>query len=303
MKKFLLCTMCIVPMAFGCQKNQQSVSPESGTPVAKGAGVPELIIGGATMSGYVTNGKWDGQATSCGTGTGLYYLDYVINTDNNSDANNYWTITANNFSFGAAQGTGSVTTSATGVSLQVISWSNTQIKVRPIASYQLDSKPGMTVTVTNSSAQACSKTIDVIGMLGNGRGFGQCTWEAAYQRKLLGLGIPSPGAYATTGNIDANYIPQKGDVVHWSQSHTAFVLTVPTRTATYSRVVIGGVTYDSLVTYSFTLRERNYACNEVAGSSTKTFSKRKNSAGTQILINTGINSMAGSLNYATAYWR
>ena len=170
--------------------------------------------------------------------------------------------------------------------MQVLSWSNTQIKVRPISSYTLDYKNGMVVTVKSSAGATATRSVNVIGMLANGRGFGQCTWEAAYQRKAANRSIPSPSAYSYTGRVSNTYTPQQYDVLHWN-GHTGIIMTSPQTTTS------GGV-----ITYTFQLRERNQSCNELtATTSTQTF---KRSATT---VSQGIYSSNRNLGIAATYWR
>lgn len=123
-------------------------------------------------------------------------------------------------------------------------------------------------------------------MIANGRGYGQCTWEAAYQRKLMGLSIPWPSAYSYTKTITSAYVPQKGDVLHW-KGHTGIILSSPTST-----------TLSGVVTYSFTIRERNSKCNENNATQTTQTFKRSSAAIVQ-----GISSDNAGLGKALTYWR
>jgi hypothetical protein len=237
-------------------------------------------IGGGTASGFFSNGKWLGNVPACGQGS--YYGYYVINTHEPTNATNFWTINGSNF--GSTQGT--VINSSSGISLTVISWSNSVIKVRPSSSYQLDYKNNVTVKVNTVGNGSPSKVINVLGMLQAGRGFGQCTWEAAYQRKAAGRSIPTPSAYSSTGNITGAYVPLRYDVLHWN-GHTGIIVSNPTLT-----------TAGTTKTYTFTLRERNENCNENSASqTTKTF---KVSNGT---IVSGIKSNNAGLGNALKYWR
>lgn len=267
-----------------------------------------LNIGGANISAgstyFVKGGQWQGNVNSKGN----YYLDYVINTYDNSDANNYWIITGSNFTIGDSQGKGNVISDSKGITFDIISWGKDKasgiqtIKVRPKATYLLDTKKNVSISVTNYLNQTCHKTINIIGMIQNGRGYGQCTWEVAYQRLLMSKTVPS-SAYMIGLKTDANYTPEKGDVLFWSKSHTAIILDKPIRKSKYSSYTKDNIKYDSLITYTFTLQERNYKYDEVAGSSLQTFIKRKNKAGTQILVDTGISSQAASLGKATDFWK
>jgi hypothetical protein len=158
------------------------------------------------------------------------------------------------------------------------------IKVRPIAPYTLDYKNSLSIVVKKPTNETGSYVVNIIGMIANGRGFGQCTWEAAFQRKQMGLGIP-PTAYTATANISAAYTPKKGDVLDWGTSHTAIIMTIPTAT------VSGG-------TYTFTLRERNQSCNELTATQTTQTFKRSSTAVIQ-----GISSANSGLGKATKYFR
>lgn len=272
--------------AGSCQKSQEKVIPQdvkvSYSNARADAASPSIsAIGGYSMSGFTAEGTWLGNVPACGRGS--FYGYYVINTYDNSDAANYWDIKGSNF--GTAKG--SVSSNSSGITFDIISWSNTTIRIRPKAGYLLDVKTNFTVTVKTTSNLTASRTINVIGMLANGRGYGQCTWEAAYQRKLMGLSIPFPSAYSTSGTISASYIPKKGDVLHWGKMHTGIILSDPTVSTS------GGVS-----TYTFTIRERNSKCNETyATQSTQSFKKTGSS------VTQGISSDNSSLGKATTYWR
>jgi hypothetical protein len=256
-------------------------SAESTTEVAEDRAAPTITsIGGGSIAGYFSDGKWLGNVASCGNGS--YYGYYVINTHDSNNAYNYWTITGSNF--GTAQG--SVTSSSSAITFQVISWSNTSIKVRPSAPYTLDYKNNLSVTVKKTTNETGSYAVNVIGMIEAGRGFGQCTWEVAYQRKAANLSIP-PTAYTSTANISVNYVPAKGDVLDWGNTHTGIIMSVPILT-----------TSNGIKTYTFSLRERNENCNENSASqTTKTF-KKSTSAVTQ-----GISSNNSGLGVVTKYYR
>lgn len=235
-------------------------------------------ITGDTYLPYVSQGKWQGNVCNQGN----YYGYYVINTIDVNDVSNFWNI--NGSGFGSSPG--SVVSLTSGVTVQLISWSNTVIKVRPVSSYALDYKTGVTLKVTPVSGPYVTKSINVLGMLKKGRGFGQCTWEAAFQRKVAGKSVPSPSAYSSTGNITVAYVPQKYDVVHWNNQHTGIILTTPTVS-----------TSNGITTYTFQLRERNHTCNETATTTTKSFKKTSSS------IVQGIKSANSTLGSATKYWR
>jgi hypothetical protein len=247
------------------------------------AGPSISSIGGGTANGFFQNGQWSGNVSACAkNGYNTFLSYYVINTEYSSDGLNYWLINGSNF----GNATGSVSTNSSAITMQVLSWSPTQIKVRPIAPYVLDYKNGMIVTVKTSTGLTTPRSVNVIGMLANGRGFGQCTWEAAFQRKLVNRSIPSPSAYSSSGSVNKSYTPQQYDVLHWS-GHTGIIMTSPQSTTS------GGV-----VTYTFQLRERNQNCNELtATTSTQTF-KRSPTTVTQ-----GIYSANRGLGVAVTYWR
>ncbi len=236
-------------------------------------------ITGPTYLPYVALGKWQGNTPQCGPGN--YFGYYVINTHNNDDTDNYWFI--NGTGFGSTAGL--VTSSSSGVTFQVLSWSNTLIKVRPKANWLLDYKTNLTITVKPGTGPFASKVVNVLGMIKKGRGFGQCTWEAAYQRLVANLSIPT-SAYSYTGSITVAYVPKKYDIVHWGTSHTAIIMTTPTTSNS-----------NGITTFTFQLRERNHNCGEYAVTTTKTFKKSANS------IIQGIKSANSTLGTATKYFR
>ncbi len=261
------------------------------TPTAEEGGVSDRSapsiskIGGSTIEPFFNDGKWLGNVSRCGKGS--FYGWYVINTHDSNNPYNYWTINGKNF----GSKTGAVTTNSSGVSFQIISWNDNLIKVRPISTYQLDYKANLVITVRTSSNQTATRSINVIGMISNGRGYGQCTWEVAYQRKSANLPIP-PSAYASSGFINSSYVPQRWDVINWYNSqgegmHTGIIMSAPT--VSHS---------NGITTYTFLFRERNHNCDEhKAVMTTKTFRR------TNTKVIQGISSDNPQLGTATKYWR
>jgi hypothetical protein len=297
--KYLLQITVVVLFALttSCKKEKQSIDNEnqkieiSSTPeeqVANAITTTTSIssISGGSASVYFQNGQWSGNAPQCLSYSNQYQGYYVINTEDAANSLNYWTINGTNF--GTLSGT--VTCSSAAIALTIISWTNTSIKIRPSASYQLDFKTGVKISVTPKNSEvSANKTINVLGMLQNGRGYGQCTWEAAYQRKLAGLSIP-PTAYTTSGTVNKNYVPQKNDVLHWGTGHTGIIISIPLK-------VVVGSGVSAISTYTFSLRERNYDCQESGITTSKIFKV----SSTQMM--TGIASAASALGSATTYWR
>lgn len=235
-------------------------------------------IGGSTITGYFTDGKWDGNVN----GAGNYKGYYVINTYDNYNSYNYWEISGNNF--GSKANTSQVYSNNSAISFDILSWTNTSIKVRPKANYTFTYTKGLNVYIKNSGSNVGSISINAMGMIQNGRGFGQCTWEVAYQRLNAGLSIPST-AYSYTGQIDKNYTPQLYDVINWS-GHTSIIVSTPVLKE-----------LNGTKTWTFNLRERNYNYEEEAITTSKSFSR------TSTTVKSGIKSAASSLGVASKYYR
>ncbi|MBK9983803.1 MAG: hypothetical protein IPP15_15775 [Saprospiraceae bacterium] len=289
---FLLVSTFLLSIV-GCSKNDENltlnpdsklilndhtnISSDSNQELSFRAAPVITSMGGGNASGFFTNGQWDGN--TCNQGNYFHY--YVINTFDPTASNNFWLI--NGSGFGSTQGT--VLISSGTISLQILSWSSTQIKVRPQANWALDYKINITIKVKHVNGTYAIKIINILGMIKEGRGFGQCTWEAAYQRLLANKTIPIP-AYQSTNNISVTYVPQKYDIVDWGSSHSAIIMTIPIVT------ISNGIT-----TYTFQLRERNHFCDENAATTTKTFKKTSTS------IIQGIKSANSALGSATKYFR
>lgn len=255
-----------------------SISVTGGSGSGSGSFPTLNTIGGSSITNYFTDGKWDGNVN----GPGKYKGYYVINTYDNSNSYNYWTIKGNNF--GSQNSTSKIYTNNASISLQVISWSNTEIKVRPIANYSFTFATGVNIKVKNSNGNEGAISINVMGMLQNGRGFGQCTWEVAYQRLLAGKSIPAT-AYQSSGSIDKNYTPKIYDVINWN-GHTSIIVSEP---------VLNDA--NGVKTWTFNLRERNHDLSENAVTTAKSF-KRTNAS-----VSGGIKSAASGLGSASNYYR
>lgn len=286
MKNSILAFVCIALALFSCTKEQFEESLTTSNLVESNLeprSSPSITsIGGGTIAPYFSNGKWLGNIPSCGQGN--YYGYYVINTIDATESQNYWLINGSNF--GTTKG--SLSLNASGITLTILSWSSTQIKVRPTSSYTLDYKTNIQLKVTTSTGSSVSKLINILGMIKAGRGYGQCTWEVGYQRLLAGLTIPSTAFYSK-GAITNKYVPKKYHIVHFLSGnikHTAIIISVPTVS-----------TSNGITTYTFQLRERNENCNETyASQTTKTFKVNSTS------IVAGIKSNNANLGSATDYF-
>ncbi|MBK6544716.1 MAG: hypothetical protein IPO78_16270 [Saprospiraceae bacterium] len=256
-------------------------------------------IGGSSSGVFYSNGQWSGNipGSNCMSN---YSGDYVINTD--VPMSIYWLIKGKNF--GNLKGNGILAISHSAIKFKIINWSDTEIKINVESSYTLDSKKDVAIIVKNTLGQQSNPfKIDVIGMIGDGRGFGQCTWEASYQRRKLNMKI-SPSAYSLNLKPDKDYVPQIGDLVHFgTNKHTSIILSKPIKTSKFESVTIDKIKYDSIVIYTFNLRERNHNCDESAETTEKIFVKRKDKNASKILVKAGIQSANSKFGFASGIYR
>jgi hypothetical protein len=145
----------------------------------------------------------------------------------------------------------------------------------------------------------------VIGTI-NTRGYGQCTWYVAYQRKYNNKNIPYP-AYAITNYIDATYVPRQWDVVDFGTKTTSGI------NGAHTSVIISPVSLNSVknssdgsttTTYSFTIGEMNVnpGWGEQASSVASKFVVKVPKTGSKSIV-TQIYSQYSKSTPAIAYFR
>jgi hypothetical protein len=146
---------------------------------------------------------------------------YYLEADYYDNANFNWTI--NGSGFGPNSGTVSL---PSGYTARILSWSDTQIRIRPTSSINATPVGSAVVTVIGSNRQQA--TFRIRGVLPSvfTRAYAQCTWWTAQQRILAGRGISggfNGGAYATNVRVDGNYAPAVRDVLMFGTLHQAFI--------------------------------------------------------------------------------
>lgn len=246
-------------------------------------------IAGHSDGSGVKNGKWTGQPLHA-PNRGKYNGFYVIESQN---SNYYWDILGKNF--GKTQGSVWLLDRSMKpvrdikITIARGGWTDTKIRVVPVGPYTLESRElylcvSRTGDLPNSS-NSWSDTfyVKVIGAIQT-RGFGQCTWEVAYQRLLSGKSIPSRAYPSNMVSITSSYIPQKDDVLFVGTRHTAIITSTPKRQSS------GGTT-----TWTFTVTERNHDWNETRSSRSSSFSVSGNRVITPI--------RGGMTSPFDAYWR
>lgn len=268
----------------GTDSNKQTVTPTE-TDV-----LPPVIN---SFTGYsdgvgVSNGKWNGQGAACLSGSNQYKGYNVVDCYNYGGITSnpyYWEINGNNF------GTANGSVTVTGVSVSIVSWSNTKIRIKPYSSYTLSPRTNVSVTVIKpSNGGNATKNLEKgITPILKSRAMGQCTYEVAYRRIAANKPVP-PTAYSYTGDINSGYIPQQYDVLDWdldgngvANDHTGIIT---------SSVTVSGSGNNKI--YTFTLTERNATCSEQVTTKTCNFKP---------YTNTGIYSLASSTRQAKKYFR
>jgi hypothetical protein len=216
-------------------------------------------MGGWNASPDVVNGKWTGQPPAA-PNHGKYYncpngqpgpCYFASDADANYDS--YWTITSPGNASGFGVKPGSV--SFYGPLLVWVvktDWTDTKLTVHVRSAYTFTVMTSATMTITAADGTHTSLNIPVIGTIRT-RGYGQCTWEAANKRWAQGgpTYVPQPGAYATTGSINAQYAPKQWDVIDFGTNHTSVISSPVTMTTTSNS---DGT---KTITYSFTIDEMN----------------------------------------------
>lgn len=267
-------------------------------------------VGGYSDGVGVSNGRWTGQPMANPRSNA--YLNYFTVSPVNDSARNlsmgstyYWTISGTNF--GTTPGSVWVLdtyASDVGVSVKVISWSNTSIKVIANAAYTFSAKAGARLWISRlttrpapaSSVYWIDRAHPVVGLI-QSRGYGQCTWFVAKTRLAAGFAIP-PTAYAVSSLLSgiggiSNYIPQQWDALNYGGRHVGIITSAITATTNADRTI----------TYGFRLREMNALTDEAESSSTRYYRVSAPNASGQRTVLQMVGSNAGSLYVATGYYR
>lgn len=273
---------------------------------------PKISSIGGYGDGYgVVDAKWTGQPMAKPR-SNAYLGFYVVAPPNNAARNlthgdTYsWTITGTNFGANA----GSVWVldpyaADIGVTVKIVSWTNTSIKVVVNAPHTFTSKANAVLWVSKlktrplpaSNASWASRSTPVVGLI-QSRGYGQCTWFVAKTRLDAGLSIPFPRAYTNTATLSgiggtSNYVPRQWDALNYGGLHVAIISSAVTTTTNS----------DQSITYSFTVREMNATTNEAESSSVRYYKVSKaNTSGARTVVQM-IGSNAGSNYVATGYFR
>lgn len=117
------------------------------------------------------------------------------------------------------------------INLDEIEWSDNKIKVFPkFENKDLDFEPveGAVLTIYKPDGKKAEYYVDIIPSIGR-QPFGQCTWwtfkralEEGKDKEINLLHIW--GAYSNKVSLDKNYIPEKYDILIWTEEHhQAFV--------------------------------------------------------------------------------
>jgi len=232
---------------------------------------PPLVtnIGGWTSLG-VSNGRWQGQPDRApanhkpGHYFNYYAADVYANAGTPADGS-YWTFTGSGF--GNTPGTISISDSSLIINVQKTNqkWSDKKltIYVNSKVAFKYDST--VTLTITPVGAIPWQTTIPVLStIMGGGRGYGQCTWYAAYRRLNLNLSIPGvitqyiagvpygtvTGSDYTQTSITSDYVPKLWDVIDFGQSHSSIICSIDSPTTT-------GTSTNTTITYKMTIAEMN----------------------------------------------
>lgn len=204
----------------------------------------------------ITNGKVD---MSCGS---TWNGNYAIN----DQPGTFWLI-LNGSNFGTARG--SVTLA--GNNVNIVSWSNTSIRIDPTLPYH--AQVTAILKITTAAGNVLNYALNTVPAIRT-RIFGQCTYHVALTRQQMGLN-PSPSAYSGYSSITGAYVPRAGDQYQWTISngkHTAIVVGVSGPVSS-----TGGVK-----TWTLTISEQNATCQNAVRSYTTPFQTRTSGATTSV---------------------
>lgn len=247
-------------------------------------------IGGYSAGSSVSGAKWQGQPSGAPRSASNKYLNYYA-IDSKSDSS--WTIKGSGF--GSRQG--AITFSDSKISCKVTSWKDNEIKLTPKVPHSYTYNSSVTLTIYVDNGTTCvfgaSKKIPVVGLIKT-RGYGQCTWYAAYKRLDNGKSIPD-SAYGTK-SIGTDYEPKRWDYLSYGSKHVSVI------TSDISKSESSDKSGNKYKTYKFTVGEMNAKWDEATSSYSATFEVKTDKKGKKSVTQT-IGSNAGSSFAATGYYR
>lgn len=219
----------------GCQK-EEVLQTELQSAASKQDNAPASTFGVATITSIT--------GRSLGVGTYRNYLaadfdgldEFVINGSNFGNTQGNGTVRLNNLSSYAI--------------VNIVRWSNTQIRVRVRSGINSVAAPSAengnvspSFTVRNSAGSSATRSFNVAPSI-TGKAFLQCTWYANKARLEVGKSIQGRGqSYSNySGSINADYVPQDHDIMIWDEQtyggvgkgHQAFIDKVSTTTSNWA---------------------------------------------------------------------
>jgi hypothetical protein len=235
------------------------------------------LIGGVNSSAGISNGLIE---ESAGTTWNGYH---VVN-----DTTGYcpWTVTGTGF--GTVQGT----VTLNGRSVNVLSWSSTSIKIDPSGALFNPTQPwnwspvSTTLTIKTATGMQVSQAVKVAPAI-SGLAYGQCTFGAAYERKVLNPNWTVFSSPYNSPNINASWTPKVGDQLFWKWYATpsSTVLSQHTAVITYVSPPVTTVSgKQTTTTYTLKLYQWNLDSNNgIDTTETTTFSITKQANG-QVVV-------------------
>jgi hypothetical protein len=322
MKKEILGLIFSLSM-FGCSKTelselpieqkQSSTSQSSLRIAASTAPTISSLTGNYKNDVNINAGKFTGQSIS-NPKSNAYKNYYVVDSEHEACT---WTLKGGNFGDipGDAWLVDRKTNKKEAIVVKIINWKKDQITLVVKSVYNLawgnenifiqrkevKDKNGKIIV---SSETSKGFPVDIVGAIQT-RVFGQCTWEVARQRIAnVGAGKYPPTAYTITKSIDRTYVPQKWDCLAYdyrNDKSNSYIGHVGIITSDITRTPKTTPKATEVITYSFTITERNAKWDEAISTKNVTFvlsAEDKNKVRT---VTTNISSDIGKT--ANGYYR
>ncbi len=267
--------LCLLFTMFACEK--EVIVPEKEQPTT------QLSVTGPVISSV--------SSTESTFGT---YASYK-----GVDRDAQTTLTINGSGFGTSVGTVIFTGVTSYYVTSVVSWTNTQVKVKARSYYngigsQASTAAGLKVTLP--SGLYATMTVSVVPTV-NSRQYRQCTWWASLRRWDTGRSVQPRGqSYsAISGSVNAYYVPTAGDIWIWpSLPHQAFVESV-------SSVVSNVTSTYRDRTWTISISEYNSQYSEGYNSYSSVVKIREYFSGTRSIISGSFRSYV--IASASSYYR
>lgn len=253
--------LAIVSLFFlaSCNRQNQEVTPQENQPTASTAtaspSTNEPYGDGSFEDPAMRGARTSAAAPTITSVNGsLGFGTYATSLAVDSDGQDLLGISGSGF--GTARGSVSLLNVSSYSITSITSWSDKFIQVRVSSNYNsvpapsaLNNNVSPTMQITTASGVRATRNVRLVPRITT-KQYAQCTWWANKRRAENGRSIQGRGAAYSTSypTINANYVPQAGDILIWHNAHQAYTHSVTTTTGAWNSRNQRDITYRLLIT-------------------------------------------------------